>query len=364
MAIRPLSKPQVLTDWSGMSLEWATSEQERLDKKQELQTVVEQFLEREALDDRVAKRARKNPSLTATPYAANRDMVLAIENALQTIGIDLNYFSPARRPQALHHGEARFFTQVEPIFDGDTGRRSAICHLDSQKTWIDIPRIMKEGKPHRPALHMDLDEGSKGIPMALFLALGAGIRYTYTADPWHRGHNDLKLSLVGTGAWICVCERLIVYNSPGAPWQGHGFWAQVQAAASEYFGSRDCGCELFQLVYKELLGPCGWTPPATQRRLCRSIVTFCLEPPIRLLRVIASPCKHGLGLCILRVPGCDLPHVCAGANVGLVRPCFMFHSRSVGELVAVSLTLLLQVVPIKANSLVIAPLPSVQRLSW
>ena len=79
-----------------------------------------------------------------------------------------------------------------------------------------------------------------------------GVRGSSTEDKWHRWHNDHKLALISIRTWMVVCERVICYNCTTAPWQGHGYFGQISAAAREYFRTRTSACSLFRMMYKDL----------------------------------------------------------------------------------------------------------------
>lgn len=225
---------------------------------------IEQFLASEAAEDQARKRATKDLSLPSVPFAPNREFVLALENALAAAKLNLQYFAPLRRLQPLGPQEIRFYSRVpeQQAHPDSARRRSTILNLDTQAVFTEVPREVRQGRLHRPAVRFDLDEGSEGLPAAQLLCMGVGLRCSLTEDPWHHMFNDLKLALVSNGVWVCVCERLVAYNSPAAPWHGHGFFGQVQSAAAEYFKVRDHTCSLFQLFFKDS----GWRPLSWKER--------------------------------------------------------------------------------------------------
>jgi len=100
--------PQVLTDWGSAHLDFATDPEEREQRLAMIDAAIDAFLDPARFDELARKRSRKE-SVPPIPYAANKDMTLAIENCLRAVGCDFKYFLPSRRLAPLAPSEVRFF---------------------------------------------------------------------------------------------------------------------------------------------------------------------------------------------------------------------------------------------------------------
>eukprot|EP00974_Lingulodinium_polyedra_P009016 862223-Lingulodinium_polyedra.AAC.1 len=68
-------------------------------------------------------------------------------------------------------------------------------------------------------------------------------------DVFHREWNDTLNAVKGCGLyWVLVCSTLL-YNLPYGPWDGAGWFDQLQEAAGVYWERATVQDPLFQALY-------------------------------------------------------------------------------------------------------------------
>ena len=244
---------EVLPDWHGAGLSLCDTEQKMDEAAFAVDASIAELLQAEGEAARAAKKRRVKRTAANPENLPNRQMALAIDNALQSARLSLKQFVPETLLKPLQQHERRYLVELPAAWaiEGVAAWRSAIHDQRSGSTRVELPR--RAGVPLvRPALHKCLDEGSIGLVMTHFLDCCVQLRGSSMGDPFHRWFNDMKGALQDTGLWSLVCERCILLNLSSAPWGNHGFFGQLVGAATEYFIVRDHHCELFLGLYMEL----------------------------------------------------------------------------------------------------------------
>jgi hypothetical protein len=176
----------VLPDWFGLAADLQSDLEQKQTKLAKFENALEQFFKEEQLVEKHRKKAKKQAMVKSSSLIPNKYMALALDNALQhSAGLPgLSYFCPLSVPRALQENEVRYFMELEPKDQllGCSTRRACILDKTTKQTRVEVPRALKAGALHRPALHKALDEGSIGLPMVLWVDLHMGLRSTSTED--------------------------------------------------------------------------------------------------------------------------------------------------------------------------------------
>lgn len=262
--VGPAPNPKVLKDWHSSGLSEVTTAAEVDQLTNSIDGVVEAMVYGGDHDE---ASGHKRKALRHSPpeLAPNREMAMALDNALRAGGLSLGIFLPAKRLEPLRECEFRYFVTLpaDMQVEGTSSTRACIWDKVVGTTRVEMPRSLgPDGKVFMPSLHKTCDEGSIGLPMAHWADLFVGLRSTLLEDKWHRLWNDLKSGLVSSKLWIVVCERTVVWNLMTAPFQNHGFGSVIHSAAKEYFSTRSIECPIFcslfedPMVYHLATAPC------------------------------------------------------------------------------------------------------------
>lgn len=235
----------------------ATTVEEVADLTDSIDKLVEAMVGGAPQDEAKGAHKRKVAKHSPPDLAPNREMAMAIDNALRVGGLSLSTFLPAKRLEPLLPSERRNFTELPANMQvaGTSNMRACIWDEVSGSTRVEMPRALgPDGKVFMPSLHKTCDEGSIGLPMAHWADLFVKLRSTLLEDKWHRLWNDLKSGLVSSKLWIVVCERTVVWNLMTAPFQNHGFGSVTHSAADEYFRTRSIECPIFCSLFEDPQG--------------------------------------------------------------------------------------------------------------
>lgn len=136
----------------------------------------------------------------------NHDWDQKLDNMLVSgAGFGLAAFRPRRRLIPVPSGAGRIFVVTEAS-DGDdgllSGRRSRL-RFEGGSVAYEAPRLLVGNGLVSPALHLCIDQGSKGLPRALWLLVSQRLRMSSCFDVFHRLHNDMLggLATVGLAVW-------------------------------------------------------------------------------------------------------------------------------------------------------------------
>lgn len=208
----------MIPDWQGV--ETRMGKWTRNGLKAWTQRVREFMSGKKVAQDAKGKRVGRLPSLAAKRQA-NYHTLMGLDQALRaTLGWGVGDLRAARPCQSLKDGEIRQFVAIEslpePLAKAAKGRkfRSVIVARDSgtrlEVVWSEPRRV----------LHLNMDCGPIGWPMAGYVFLGLQARGWRWADPAHRHSNNSKEAISEAGLGNIQCEGLVLTNCHAGPWGG------------------------------------------------------------------------------------------------------------------------------------------------
>eukprot|EP00971_Amphidinium_carterae_P285754 5673833-Amphidinium_carterae.1 len=185
----------------------------------------------------------------------NRAMIERLDRALlASTGIGIATYLPKRRPLALVLGETREVRQNWQIQVKGASVSRAVVVREGQAS-VEIPRrSVSDNSAPLPALHMVLDQGQVGVPLACFLYQCLGIRGCLTFDILHRIQNDVLAAVKGSRLFLArMAFAAALKVTESGPFRTLSNFRLVQEHASDYFLSRSTTCELFQTIVPEVV---------------------------------------------------------------------------------------------------------------
>ena len=248
-----LTIAKVLGDWNTTGLETAPNSAAAAQAVVSIGESIEELFSRER-----QRRAAEGKVRAVTPkhlpgYGPNKEMVLALDKALQSCGLDLRAFQPIDVLKPLAKHETRYMQELPPDLHlpGSSLLRSCIWDSRLSSGRAELPRDIPDGQIHMPSLHKALDEGSIGLPCVNFLDLHLKLRGSSTEDMWHRLFNDMRGGLQEVGLWSTACERCVVLNVTSGPYGSQSWLQTLSAAGEEFFKHRTASCHIFQALYRD-----------------------------------------------------------------------------------------------------------------
>lgn len=156
----------------------------------------------------------------AEQNAHNTQYCIAVDNAMQAVGLPLRRFVVQSRVGRLAANERRIFIEDTGMplqgVPADIKRfRSIIEDIGTKSRRYELPRdFSSAGEVCRPAIHLHLDESAIGKPFSFWLATSSGVRATQKNDRSHRVQNDCKAALNASTPVLGVHGELAMIQLP------------------------------------------------------------------------------------------------------------------------------------------------------
>ena len=248
-----LTIAKVLGDWNTTGLQTAPTVHRRAQALVGIGEAIEELFSRERQRRAADAKVRAVTPKHLPGYGPNKEMVLALDKALQSCGLDLRAFQPINVLKPLAKHERRYMQELPPELQlpGSSIFRSCIWDSCLSSGRPELPRDIRDGQIHMPSLHKALDEGSIGLPCVNFLDLYLKLRGSSTEDVWHRLFNDMRGGLQEVGLWTTVCERCVVFNVTSGPYGSQSWFHTLRQAGEEYFTHRTASCHIFLALYRD-----------------------------------------------------------------------------------------------------------------
>ena len=152
---------------------------------------VEQMLRSEHEEARAGGRSKKTTFRDdhVPKDMPNKYFALSLDNQLRKSGLHgLAYFEPAQKCWSLQPREDFVLVEAaeESRIEGVSDHRVWAVHRTSGARRELIPRMLRDGRLHRPVLHKAQDQGSIGWKAAVWLDNCVGLRGSTTEDKAHR----------------------------------------------------------------------------------------------------------------------------------------------------------------------------------
>ena len=196
---------------------------------------------------------------------ANQYMMLAFTSQLQSAtGLDITYFSYRRPPRRLRAHEQRFFLDWPewPAAEECPRRRSCIEDTVSGNTWYELPLTVSQGFWQRPALHLVVDQCSKGWHMAQWLYVGPpALRGVPFLDRLHTVLNILGDCESDAGISMLRYEWSTALNAFRGPWKSHKHANTLKCAGEELWKHSTPQEEVFEVLYEGIAADLGMLGP-------------------------------------------------------------------------------------------------------
>lgn len=167
-----------------------------------------------------AKRRRGAAPTFGQPRMSSWHDLAALENMLSRVsGYSLLDFIPRDidRASLLLPGRGKVLWQ-----GGVTERLSIMARLDELAAAAEPTLVSAE------------DQGSQNFCVSWFLTYHLGCSYVYLPDPHHRVANDLRGALRSCHLWGMILKTTLAANFVWGPWQGCGFWNQLQDIVEDF----------------------------------------------------------------------------------------------------------------------------------
>eukprot|EP00971_Amphidinium_carterae_P347586 6489659-Amphidinium_carterae.2 len=197
-----------------------------------------------------ALRADLGP-MSHTTRQSNKSFLRAVDHMLVAgLGKGLLHFKARACLQRLGPGVKRFRHTIRGPAGTDVSR-ACLLYSDG-KTEYEWPRQYLNGAPLEPLLHVFMDQGSIGLPAAVFVCTSERLRMSLNFDWCHRLVNDWSLSLSRSGLHIVRLEYKLATTARFGPWGGAANHWQLKQATEDFFSRNTHKSWIFQIVYDKL----------------------------------------------------------------------------------------------------------------
>ena len=185
----------------------------------------------------------------------NVEFLAALERVVKGgIGHSLKAWTYRRKPCALGINERRYHVDWDWVEEQGLARRRAVIeNVSTGDRWFEVNVVVQDGTMRRHAVHLNIDQCSKGWPCGIWCFHGeAGLRGTVGLDRLHTLVNIVGDAKGRAGVALLENEWEYALNVLRGPWRNGGHRQTLRRCGDNLFSLVNTELEVFDVLYADL----------------------------------------------------------------------------------------------------------------